>query len=119
MEDPVKLIGVATGAFTIVAAFTRWLISKYFETAKQLESLKEQNTKDALAQVNHLAAGLRTDLSNLTDQLKELKCEIENIRSVIQSLKDQQSTIQRNLKPLKNKHLVRFAGDLYAFKEKE
>jgi chromosome segregation ATPase len=119
MDDPFKLIGVVVGAVTVFAGAARWLISKYFETQKQLEALKEQNTKDALTQLNTLSAGLRTGLSDLSDELKELRVEIEALRSLAQKLQDSQVHIEKKIRPFSNKKLVRISSDLFAFKEKE
>lgn len=119
MEDPVKLVGIAVGTLTVFAGAARWLISKYFEIQSRLEALKEQNTKDALADLDTLAAGLRTGLTSLTDEVRELRKEVEAMRHVAQELQTNQSIIEKRLRPFAGKKLVRFSENLYALKKKE
>lgn len=119
MEDLPKIVGVALGAFSILAATIKWGIAAYFKKAGELESLKEQWTKDALSQLTTATRGLRTDLCALSENLNKVEIELTEIRLSLKQLVDSNEEMKNRTKQFKGTKLVRLSEDLYVLKKRE
>lgn len=112
MDDLPKVIGVAVAAVTLLSAAVRWGISQYFAKARELELLKEESIKKAIATLADSVAGLGTDLTQISNKLDQLQNTVEN-------LANSHKEIKRQVRPIKDAKLVRLADDLYVFKKTE
>jgi hypothetical protein len=110
MEDLPKIVGIAVAAVGIFSAVVRWGISQYFGKARELELLKEESTKKAIATLAESFEGLRMDLNKISDQLVQL-------RTCMDELKTSHRDIKRQVRPIKDAKLVRLADDLFVFKK--
>lgn len=119
MDEYTKIAGIIAGIFTVLAASIRWLISNYFDKAKELESIKENWTKDALSQLKLAISGLRTDLCRLSESIAKIESEMNHLRESLDGLKSSHEDMKKRTSQFKNTKLVKFNEDLYLIKKKE
>lgn len=119
MDDLLKIVGVTAGAFTVLVATIKWGISSYFAKAGELETLKEEWTKDALSQLKASTTGLRTDLCSLNENLVKIEIELVELRAELSKLVLSHEEIKNRTKHFRGTKLVRFSEDLYLIRKKE